>query len=223
MIIIGHRGARGLAPENTIAALQKALEYGVDMMEIDARTTKDGIAVVHHDPVISDPDGNKLSIREHTLTELRIHKPDLVSLEAAISYVRHKVPVVIEIKPKEPTAQVIACIHHAHMQGWRPSDLWVASFSAKILAEVRAALPDTPLIVNERWSGLRATWRARRLGTLYIAMNARWLWRPFIRAVSRHGYHLFTYTLNDPKKGRLWQAAGLAGIYTDYPDRFQRY
>ncbi len=47
--IIGHRGARGLAPENTLAGLARALELGVDGVEIDATMTADGVLVLHHD------------------------------------------------------------------------------------------------------------------------------------------------------------------------------
>ncbi|MGD9075398.1 MAG: glycerophosphodiester phosphodiesterase family protein, partial [Desulfobacteraceae bacterium] len=47
--VIGHRGAAGLAPENTLAAFSRALDIGVDGMELDVQLSADGIAVVHHD------------------------------------------------------------------------------------------------------------------------------------------------------------------------------
>ena len=64
MKIVGHRGARGLSPENTIASLEKAIEHGVDMVEVDVRVTKDGVAVLHHDPVVTDPDGAEIIIAQ---------------------------------------------------------------------------------------------------------------------------------------------------------------
>ena len=53
--IQGHRGARGLLPENTIPAFERAIELGVDVLELDLGMTRDGVPVVHHDRAI-DPD-----------------------------------------------------------------------------------------------------------------------------------------------------------------------
>jgi len=221
MILIGHRGAAGLAPENTLASIQKALEYRVDMLEIDIRATKDGHLVLHHNEALGDAAGNNLHIRDYTFAELQTHKPDLALLDEAIAAVGRKVPLIIEIKPGEPVQPLIQHIRQARAKGWQPNDIWVASFHFAALQEVHAALPDVPLIVNEQWSGVRGSLRCRRLQTRHIAMNARWLWRGFIRGVGRSGYHLLAYNLNDPRKARRWERAGLAGIYTDYPDRFR--
>ena len=57
MKIVGHRGARHLAPENTISAIKKALDLAVDEIEIDVRVTKDGHVILHHDPIIRTKDG----------------------------------------------------------------------------------------------------------------------------------------------------------------------
>ncbi len=60
--IQGHRGARGLAPENTLAGFARALDIGVDTLELDVALTRDGVVVVHHDPTLNpdttrDPTG----------------------------------------------------------------------------------------------------------------------------------------------------------------------
>lgn len=77
----GHRGARGLAPENTMAAFERALEIGVTTLELDLGLTRDGVLVVSHDPILNPdltrgPDGAWLAgpgpaIRALTLDELR--------------------------------------------------------------------------------------------------------------------------------------------------------
>lgn len=221
MILIGHRGAAGLAPENTLASIKKALEYRVDMLEVDIRATKDNYLVLHHNEALVDAAGNNLHIRDYTLAELKTHKPDLALLDDAIATVDRTVPLIIEIKPGEPVELLTERIRQARAKGWQPNDLWVASFHFAALQTIHTVLPDVPLIVNEQWSGVRGSFRCRRLQTHYIAMNARWLWRGFIRGVGRSGYHLFAYNLNDPKKARRWEHAGLAGVYTDYPDCFR--
>ena len=64
----GHRGARGLAPENTLPAYRRALELGVDTLECDMAITKDGVVVIHHDLWLNPdttrgPDGKWLEAR----------------------------------------------------------------------------------------------------------------------------------------------------------------
>jgi glycerophosphoryl diester phosphodiesterase len=221
MIVIGHRGAAGLAPENTVAAIRKAIEVAVDEVEVDVRVAKDNIAVLHHDPYLSYASGRSLVVKEHTLDELRQPKPDLATLGEAIEVVNKHCPLILEVKPDEPTEPIIATVRHYFQQGWRGEHFRFASFSQSTLLALHSAIPEIPVIVNERWSGVRANLRARQLGTKRIAMNQRWLWSGFIRAVSHGGYQLSAYTLNNPKKVQKWQSSGLYGIVTDYPDRFK--
>src|SRR5688572_214117 len=71
----GHRGARGLAPENTLPAFEKALALGVTTLELDVGVTRDGVVVVGHDPTINPdiargPDGQWLAARGPAIREL---------------------------------------------------------------------------------------------------------------------------------------------------------
>jgi glycerophosphoryl diester phosphodiesterase len=215
--IIGHRGAAGLAPENTMASLRKSLEHHADMLEFDLRVTRDSVVVLHHDPEIIDAGANKLKISECTYKELRTHKPDLATFDDVLREFGSKIPLVVEIKPDEPTGPIIAIIKQT-----KGVDLSLASFSQKILLELQEALPDIPKIVIEKWSGVRAGRRMRQLGTKQVFMNQKWLWWGFVRSVSRGGWELYPYTLNEPAKARRWATWGLAGVITDYPDRFEK-
>lgn len=222
MKIIGHRGARGLAPENTLASLQKALQHHVDELEFDLRVTKDGIVILHHDPYLTDPKGDHHVIAEHTYKELLAHKPDLATFEQVLQIIGHPVPLYVEVKPEEPVRPIIAIIKAYLQQGWRTEYFSLASFSQQTLLQLHAELPEIPKIVLEKWSGVRASHRARQLGTKRIVMNERWLWWGFIASVSHGGYKLGTYTLNDPIKARRWARYGLDSVVTDYPDRFEK-
>lgn len=199
MKIIGHRGAAGLAPENTLRAIKTALKYGVDKIEIDARLNQSGTPVLSHDPVISR---------------------QAVSLSRAIETINRSCPLIIEIKPHENPRRIFDVIERFLSLGWLPSDFEIASFEYAILKSAKRQLPQIPLTVLEKWSGVRATSRARRLGTRSIAMNQRWLWQGFISLLSRSGFKLAAYTVNNPRQAEHWQKAGLAAIITDYPDRF---
>lgn len=220
MKIIGHRGARGLAPENTIASLQKALEYGVDELEFDLRVTKDGIVILHHDRNLVDPSGEKHLISDCTYQELKSRKPDLATFEEVLETIGHKVPLCIEVKHFEPTAPVIKIIKSYLATGWKPEYFLLGSKSQKTLREFHEALPGIQKVVIEPLSGLRATRRARELGTKRLSMQQLWMWWGFVWAMRRGGWQLYGYAMNNPKQAKKWKRWGLAGVITDYPDRF---
>lgn len=225
MKIIGHRGARGLGPENTLAAFEAALETGVDEVELDVRVTKDGICVLNHDPFLHDASGGKLRqvrIHEQTLTALREHRPDLVTLDEAIRFVDRRAPMLIEVKPKVDPTPVIASVRTFLEKGWQSSDFLLGSFSQSLLRALHVALPDIEKVINSRFSGIRAHWRARQVNTRRVAFNHHNMWFGFVVAMHKRGFKLTTYTLNDPRKAQRWRRYGLYGVVTDFPDRFKR-
>jgi glycerophosphoryl diester phosphodiesterase len=222
MKIVGHRGARGLAPENTIASLQKALEHHADQLEFDLRVTKDGVVILHHDPVLRDFSDTPFRINEHTYKELLEHKPDLATFENVLTTIGHQVPLYVEVKPRVSTKPIIKILKERLADKWKPEYFLLGSKSQKTLLELHAALPEIQKIVIEPWSGVRATYRAKQVDTQLLAMNRLWLWPGFISPIARRGWKLYAYTLNDPKKAARWQKYGLYGVVTDYPDRFEK-
>ncbi len=221
MKIIGHRGAKGLAPENTLRAFKKALEHHVDEIEFDLRVTKDDVVVVHHNPDLTDPAGNKLIVADHTFAELQKHKPDLLTFKALLQFVNHKTHLLIEIKPHEPTAPIIRLITAEIAKGRPIHAMSICSFDQAILRTVHQVLPDIELVVIERWSGIRATLRAREINTKRISMRSLWLWQGFLKMMYAKGYQISPYSLNNPKLAYKWQPY-LYGVITDYPDRFKK-
>ena len=92
----GHRGARGLAPENTLPAFAAALSLGVDTLELDVGVTRDGVVVVHHDRTLNPditrgPDGRWLEGRGpavHALTFAELQRYDVGRLREGSDYAR---------------------------------------------------------------------------------------------------------------------------------------
>lgn len=226
MKVIGHRGARGLAPENTLAGLQKCIQHlrlGVDMLEFDIRVTKDGVPILHHNAAMRGAGGEKMTIRQYSFAELKRHFPDLATLRQALDLIDTRVTAYIEVKEGEPTQSIIKLIKSYIKSGmYSAKDLRLASKSQKTLRELHNALPEVPIIIIERWSGVRAHRRAKELGAKEIAMFRTWLWWGFIRGFKNSDKQLYAYPLNDPKKAKRWGKWGLAGVITDYPDRFEK-
>ena len=220
MKIIGHRGARGLSSENTAASFDTAIKHGVDEIEIDVRVTRDGVAVLHHDEMLTDPDGREVSIARTTYAELMRHNNDLMALDHAIRHIAHRCRIMLEIKPSVPTKQVTSIIRDRLKRGWLLEEFAIASLDFSILKQMRHEFPDVELVVVERWSGVRARYRMQRLGTKRVSMNQRWLWRGFLRGMHRGGYLLTPYTVNSVRRARKWRPY-IYGIITDRPDLFQ--
>jgi glycerophosphoryl diester phosphodiesterase len=222
MKIIGHRGARGLAPENTIAALRKGLEHHVDMLEFDLRVTKDNVVILHHDADLKDPSGKRLKINESTYSELTEHKPDLASFAEVLEIIGHPVPLYMEVKQDVPVEPIVKLIKQQLEKDWKSDYFLLGSKNQKTLRALHKALPDIEKIVIEPWSGVRAHRRARQVDAKIISMNQHWLWWGFIIGFKHSDRQLYAYTLNSPKKAVRWASWGLSGVITDYPDRFEK-
>ncbi|MCA9325014.1 glycerophosphodiester phosphodiesterase [Candidatus Saccharibacteria bacterium] len=222
LVVIGHRGAMGLAPENTLKSIQKALEHHVDMIEIDVFVARDGSILLNHDAHYTNSKGKKIRIHDSTYDDMKRHHADVTSLQEAIEFIDRTVPLIIELKPGVDADQVCHVVKQYYDRGWTEKDLRFCSYSPSILRRIRQHFPESIIILNHDWSSIRATWLAHRLGTKHIAMYNIWLWPPVIRGISRRGYVLYAYTVNKPTVAKRWHKAGLAGIYTDYPDLFER-
>lgn len=125
----GHRGARGLAPENTLAGFRAALEIGVTTLETDLALTADGVLVLTHDPalgsaLVRDPDGRWLTgdgppVRSLTLDALRRY--DVGRLNPAHPYARNWRGQVPADGERIPTlAELFALAREARTPGGRP-------------------------------------------------------------------------------------------------------
>lgn len=216
--VIGHRGARGLAPENTLAAIAKGLESGVDLLEIDVRVTRDSVPILAHDKSL--PSKPKLTIADHTYKELQTVKPDLTTLDEAVRFIAKRVPLMIEVKPGTSTEPVIAAVQTLLHNGWRTQDFLLGSKSQRTLRTLQRSLPQIHKVVIERFLSIKAMLRARQVNTRIIAMNQHFLWFGFVGAMHRRGYELLAYTLNDVKKAKRWYNRGLGGVITDHPEYF---
>lgn len=222
MKIIGHRGARGLAPENTIASFRKALEHNVDEIEFDLRVTKDKVVIVNHNPYLTDAGGNKLTVQKYTYKQLLEHKTDLPEFEAAARYINRRVPMYIEVKERVDIKPIVTIINKLLNDGWQASDLLLGSKSQITLKALHKELPHIQKIVIERWSAIKAHIRARQVNTKRLSMNHHVMWGGLIAAITRRGWEIYPYTLNDVQKFKRWQKYGLQGTITDFPDRFEK-
>lgn len=220
MNIIGHRGAKGLAQENTIKAVKASFELGVDEIEIDVRITSDNTLVLVHGKPLKKLFGMDIKVQEFTYEQLKHRDPELTTLKEVIDLLNKRVRLRIEVKPGTPTKPLVELITIYLNKGWSPSSFLFASFQQSILRELHEALPDIERVVNEHVSLLRAYRRAHHVNSKHIVMHHRLLWGLSISHARRKGFDLAPYPLNNPKKAKRWKKFGLISVITDYPDRF---
>lgn len=226
-LIVGHRGAKGLAPENTLESFEVAIQNGVDQIETDVRISADGHAVIVHNADFTDAEKQRLKVLDATMPQLTSHYDGMVTLEETIAFVDKRVRLMIEVKERVDTKPVVAIVSSFLARGWQASDFIFASFDYQVLRKLQEVLPEIELVVLEQWSSMRATSRARRLGTTYLSMDQSYLWWGVVRSLAKR-YKLFTYPAQhipfiptNPTRPAKWAKYGLYGIITDYPDRFR--
>ncbi|MGM0641591.1 MAG: glycerophosphodiester phosphodiesterase family protein [Thermotogota bacterium] len=99
--ILGHRGYKAKFPENTILSFVKALENGADGIEFDARLTKDGVVIIHHDDFFKDKDGKEIKIINLNFEELRKKQPSIPRLQEVLEELPKDTYYNLEIKEKQ--------------------------------------------------------------------------------------------------------------------------
>lgn len=219
MKIIGHRGARGLAPENTLESIEAALTYHVDEVEVDVRVTQDAVPVLAHDATVTI-DGSTVLIAALTLDELWAIHPNIATLAEALKVIHPHAVAHLEVKPAEPVEPIAEVIRECLTSGDYTLDgIVLASKNQKTLLALHQELPELTTVVIESWSSIRARRRAAQLNTKRLSMRASWLWSGFLRAMHAGGYQITPYTVNDPKIAKKWNRH-IAGVVTDFPDRF---
>ena len=133
MLKIGHRGARAYEPENTLRSFQRAIELGVDAVELDVRKTKDNKLVVIHNVNVNKTTNGKGSVNQLTLAEIKkfvTEKDDKIpTLEEALDLIKKKIRVLIELKETGIEKKVLELIRQRGLM----ENVIIISFNEDIL------------------------------------------------------------------------------------------
>jgi len=139
--VTGHRGAAGLEPENTLRSIQRAIDLGVDRVEIDVRVTKDGHLVVIHDETVDRTTNGHGYVKDLTFSELRrldAGKGERIpTLEEALRLTRGKVILQIELKVAEATEPTVHLIEECNAE----REVIITSFMHEQLRKVHDLNP----------------------------------------------------------------------------------
>lgn len=223
--VVGHRGASGEYPENTLLAFARALEQGANALECDTRVTADGVPVVIHDSTLdrtTNGQGPVEAVDLARLKQLDAGRGERVPTLAEALAAFPRTEFILEIKDRRaavPARRVMAdqgadkrvlvgAFDHAALQPFDPG-FRSASRNETAVFWAAARFGRTPF--RQRF---RAFTVPERYGPLTVVDGA------FVRAAHRCGYPVHVWTVNDPADGRRLRALGVSGIITNYPGRF---
>ncbi|MFL5967832.1 MAG: glycerophosphodiester phosphodiesterase [Gaiellaceae bacterium] len=142
---VGHRGASALAPENTLEALELAVELGCDMLEFDVLPLRDGTLVLAHSDDLREVahGAARGSVRRRTLEELRRVAPQLPTLDEALAFCGQRLPGIglqLDLKRRGVEEGVAAALRRHQLV----DRAWVSGFDAASLRRMADAAPEIP-------------------------------------------------------------------------------
>ncbi|HEV2490830.1 MAG TPA: glycerophosphodiester phosphodiesterase family protein [Candidatus Acidoferrales bacterium] len=231
--IIGHRGASGHAPENTVASFRKAVELGATFIETDLRLSHDARFVAIHDATLDRTTNGRGMVRDFTVEQLR-------ELDAGSWYRQEfageRIPTIEEILAFAREADIVFYLeikhdaaawgmHHGLATALRAAGeaarTVVISFDPRILANLRRldATQLTGLLFEQPLE--RPVEAALRVGARQLAPRADLVTPELMREARDAGIQVVTWTVDEPEQMRALAAAGVNGIMTNYPDRLR--
>ena len=225
-LVIGHRGAMGHETENTLASVKKALELGVDMIEIDVFKIKSGEIVVFHDQTVDRLANATGNIEDFDILDVKQMVLDgnhsIPLLQEVIRALDDNVRLNIELKGAG-TSDRVNFIVKAIMKerGWDLDKFLISSFNWDELKSMREHNNDIPIAVLTEDNPLDAMKIAQELKAEAINPNFKDLDAETVKKIKAEGFKIYTWTVNEPKDIDLMESYGVEGIITNYPERIK--
>ena len=216
---IGHRGAAGHAPENTLAAIQKGITLGVDLVEIDVRRTKDGVLVVLHDETVNRTTNGKGRVDRLCLQDIEQlnagNGEHIPTLEEVLKVAAGKTGLMLELKIRGAAQQTVEAVHEA---GVRDSVIY-ASFLHDELKHVRTVDPEASLMVLFGGLSRASVARAIKYGPSHVGLRHDKATRPLVDSFHRAGLLVFVYTADAPSDIQHALSLDVDGVISNFPER----
>ena len=225
ILVVAHRGASSLAPENTLASVLKAMELGADYCEIDVQLTKDGEVVLLHDSLLKRTAGRSGVLSDYTLDELRefevgnwfgqdFRGEPIPTLREVIRAVRGKMLLNIEIKVSQEETDIVSkVVDIIHSEGIRRKCL-VTSFGRKEVEKVKELDPriKTGFIFSQKYppDTFEGNWEA-------LSCNYRVVDADFVAKAREYKKKIYVWTVDDEEEMKRLIELQVDGIITNRP------
>ncbi|WP_238389845.1 glycerophosphodiester phosphodiesterase [Arenibacter aquaticus] len=223
-LVIGHRGAMGHETENTLASIQKAMDLGVDMIEIDVFKIKSGETVVFHDSDVKRLTDSVGSIEAFNFVDLQKltltgnHK--IPTLQDVLNLIDKKVQLNIELKGSNTADRVNFIMnYYIKEKGWSIDKFLISSFKWDELQTMRQLNSKVPIAILVGGDPLQALDIAKELGAVAINPSYKDLTLENTHEIKNAGYKIYPWTVNKPEDIKKIAQLGVDGIITNFPER----
>ncbi|ULT58368.1 glycerophosphodiester phosphodiesterase [Neobacillus drentensis] len=234
---IGHRGAAGYCPENTFASFHKAMQLGVDYIEMDVQMTKDGQLVVIHDPTVNRTTNGKGKVRDFTLKEIqaldagswfdsKFSGEKIPSFYEFLDEFGGKVGILLEIK--NPSLypgiekKIADELLHRGLTSAEGPQVIVQSFDQNSLKRFHQLIPSIQLgVLLKRFSG-KGISNQELVSFLsfaaYVNPKITMVNKRLIRRIHQHGFKTLVWTIRKKNEVNFLMHFHIEGVISDYPD-----
>jgi glycerophosphoryl diester phosphodiesterase len=247
--VIAHRGGRSLGPESTLYTFRRAVELGVDVLEIDLQRTKDGHLVILHDSTVDRTTDASGQVISYSLAELKqLDAAYYWSPAAGNSYpLRNRqirIPTLVEvlenfpetrlnIEIKDSQPDVIASLCRLIRDYQMSEKVMIASFDAGVLKKFRVMCPEVATSAGSTEAVLFYTLQKLYMEAAYSpdaqalqvpenSVGLQVVNRRFVAAAHARNMRVHVWTVNDVGAMLRLLKLGVDGIMTDYPERLLR-
>jgi len=218
LLRVGHRGARAYEIENTLESFRKAIELGVNAVELDVRRSKDEKLIISHDDTLKKVFGSDVIVSEATLEELkRVTRNKILTLAEALRFIDGKVKkILVELKGVGYEKNVLDEV----MKEERADSVIVISFHEEALVHVRRLDKriETGLIYAKFKNPIEA---ALKLNAQYIVPLYRFVHTRDVEKAHKNNLKVIVWTINRKEEAKEYLAKGVDGIASDKPDIFE--
>lgn len=221
MLIIGHRGAAGLAPENSLLAFQAGIDVGADMLEFDVQATRDKKLLVIHDSTLLRTHRKSHIVRWSThqsIKDAAAKGHQIATLEEVLDLFFGKVLLNLEIKNRGTGKLVAELIRQKYIK--RPSDwqnILFSSFKSGELKAVRKISKYAELALLHARNPFAFMLYNRQLDLTAVGFHRLYISALALEVAKQLGLFTYSYTVNRPAAARKLHERGIDGIVTDNP------
>jgi glycerophosphoryl diester phosphodiesterase len=232
-IKIAHRGYSGAYPENTSVAFEKAIEAGVDMIEMDCQLSKDGEVVVIHDERLNRTAGARGLVKGKTLNQLKkldagawfkksFRGEKILTLEEVMGIVAGHVDLSLDIKTVRPGSLGIELKILFILSHYDYLDRSIlSSFDYRSLRRVRELAPGAKIgVLYGKGIKDNPFQIAKDLKAHSLHVQKELLTPDFLAKARQLGVRTFVWTVNDVAEMERFLSLGIDGMISDFPGKF---
>ena len=223
MIVFGHQGAPGYAPENTLLSFEEAIRRGTDWIELDVHWVNDELLVIHDYRLDRTTNGHGI-IYKQALEYIRSldagQGEKIPFLHEVFDKINRRVGINIELKSDGTERSVMALVdHYIQKYGWSIDDFMISSFNHFELKTVREINPD--IIIGILLYGVPLDFDAimQLIRPNSINISIDFISQDIVNIIHEKGLQVFVYTVNFTDEIQWMIDLNVDGVFTDYPDR----